>query len=108
MKRTGVIFCTSMVKALKNGKKATRRTRGLEYINKEPDKWTYRGFYDGKYFFEYEKAGIISLKCPFGGKGDELIVREKWATISCEDNTPPSSLPPQSPIWFEDTPGDEP
>ena len=52
-----------MVKAILDGNKTeTRRTRGLELINLNPDKWS---------ISEIKYIG----KCPYGQQGDVLWVR---------------------------------
>lgn len=84
MKETPIIFSTEMIRALQRGKGVTRRTRGLEEINKEPDRWTYTGMFKPSlqdqylHFFKRDDGKIESIKCPYGGKGDVLRVKETF------------------------------
>ena len=80
MKETGTIFSTPMVQALQRGKSVTRRTRGLEEINKEPDRWKFikKWADENLYIFERDDGSFWRLKCPYGGKGDVLRVKETY------------------------------
>lgn len=82
MKQTPILYSGEMVKAYPAGRKTeTRRTRGLEEINKEPDKWKYEGYLEGTrlYIFKYsDGVTTISVKCPFGQAGDVLVGRETF------------------------------
>jgi len=55
-----------------------------------------------------EDAGTRRVRNPYGHVGDKLWLCETWATIVCEDDKPPRDVPMGSPIWFKDTPGDQP
>lgn len=81
MKETGIIMSGDHPRLVLEGTKTmTRRTYGLEFINKSPESWEYvwdsicqqHRFYD-KY---YKDAPPIIVKCPYGGIGDRLWVRE--------------------------------
>lgn len=98
-----ILFQGEMVKAILDDiKTQTRRTKGLDLINKSPGSWTRDGnprtstnrFYDSskevnpnpiaiKYGFDIKacnrtnKVHTTYLPCPFGKPGDLLWVREK-------------------------------
>ncbi|MBF9252452.1 hypothetical protein I2I11_04030 [Pontibacter sp. 172403-2] len=90
MKERPILFSSSMVQAILEGRKTqTRRTRGLEFINEQPGIWnidqaspylneagthTYVDFYCGT-----DEAIFHDIKCPYGKPGDRLWVRERWA-----------------------------
>ena len=71
-----------MVQAiLEERKTQTRRTKGLESINENPDNWTFIGF-DGKFFNFQNNANptiMTGIPCPYGKPGDILWVRETFA-----------------------------
>lgn len=85
-----LLFSTPMVQAIINKiKNMTRRTRGLDEINKNPDKWIFRmitidepkaclmAWFENKETHEY-----IKVKCPYGVPGCTIWVRETW----CKNN----------------------
>lgn len=89
-KERPILMSTPMVQStLAHLKIMTRRTKGLERFNEEPDKWYFshdRG--DGYYCFKnpnYEAGGNvinpIVVKCPYGQVGDILWVRETWMPL---------------------------
>lgn len=74
-----------MVQAIFAGiKTKTRRTSGLDEVNKEPDKVEFVRFQeypDGtvRAIFHHEDSDDDgSVKCPYGKVGDILFVRENW------------------------------
>lgn len=82
MKERPILYSTQMVRAAREGRKRqTRRTSGLEIINRDPDSW---GVCDcGGKFHAYKGSHKqpdfwIELKCPYGQPGDRLWVREAW------------------------------
>lgn len=87
MKSTPIIYSTDMVRAYLDGKKTmTRRTYGLEEINKKPDVWKYIEFKNGYAYFEhptkfYPAHGYTGIKCPYGQVGDELWVKETFCQV---------------------------
>ncbi len=89
MKSTGIIFSTPMVIADISGKKfQTRRTWGLKKINENPDDWELVAvFQDGlARFYNHITNVELIIKCPYGGAGDEIYLRETWAISSFSSN----------------------
>lgn len=77
-----IIYCGESVRAtLAKIKTQTRRTRGLEKVNKEPDNWG-KPFFNkvtGLWEFCHKIDGdVLEIKCPYGVFGDRLWVREGW------------------------------
>ena len=89
MKEYPILFNGPMVQAtLDDRKTQTRRTRGLEYINAEPDIWHSPTLvHNNTWQFEHgdvrkEAWGTTLVKCPYG-PGDRLWVKEshyRWGT----------------------------
>lgn len=84
-----MLFSMPMVQGLDNdSKKMTRRTRGLETVNREPDKWKFIRILVNRspkgiepYAFFQCSEGIdadFCFKCPYGNVGDLLWVREAF------------------------------
>lgn len=81
MKETGIIMSGDHPsKCLDGTKTMTRRTWGLELINKDPDRWelSMQNELGLWVFTDKHSDGHIVLKCPYGGVGDILIMRETW------------------------------
>lgn len=89
MKELPILFSTPMVQSILSLlKRMTRRTRGLEKVNKNPDEWYFQSLFEhatGRFTFapknplhEITEDDIIEVKCPYGKAGDLLWVRETW------------------------------
>lgn len=80
MKELPILFSTEMVQAILAGNKCqTRRTRGLEIINKNPDDYeVYEDKEGWHYCHKTDQNSTGLLKYPFGWPGDLLYVRETW------------------------------
>jgi hypothetical protein len=80
MKTTPILFQADMVRALRaNLKTQTRRTRGLEVINEEPDKWRLIGITHSTAMFR-SGGTFREIICPYGGPGDKLWTKETYTT----------------------------
>lgn len=91
MKSIPILFSTPMVQALLDNRKTqTRRLRGLDKINENPDEWTVANYFpnDGEMRVEFYRNGnpndFYMIKCPYGIKGDRLWVREAWNYLNAE------------------------
>jgi len=80
-----ILFSTPMVKAILAGNKThTRREKGLEFLNENPDEWTSLESAISEngdiYILLKDKKGKIAVysKSPYGRIGDCLWVRETW------------------------------
>lgn len=86
MKFIPILMSTMMVQALIALRKTmTRRTKGLEEVNENPDKWRFIGFeedFKGNMCATFENVSFSAekyrLPCPYGQRGDVLWVRETW------------------------------
>lgn len=78
-----ILFSTEMVNAILEGRKTqTRRTKGLDKINENPNLFTYENFQLGldTHYFDYKKVqpkSIEIIKCDYN-IGDILWVRETF------------------------------
>ena len=88
MKETGIIMSGNHPRLVMNGLKTmTRRTYGLEKINKNPDRYSNPDVYKGitgewfAWFHDKESSNPMTVKCPYGGIGDRLWVRETFDYI---------------------------
>lgn len=82
MKEIGLIFSAETVRANILGKKTmTRRTRGLDKINEDPELWC-SPFYDSVTgfwnFWQVNTGDCLSAKCPFEAVGDLIWQRETF------------------------------
>lgn len=87
MKERGLIFSAPMAAAnMADRKTMTRRMRGLEHLNKNPDLWqgcitkieTPRRTF-------YRIPGHPVFSCPFGKVGDLIWMRETWGRLQDSD-----------------------
>ena len=83
MKETGIIFSTALVPQVLDGTKTvTRRLYGLERANLNPDAYHSPFPLEGFWVFHKQPSQggePLVTKCPYGGVGDELYVKEGWA-----------------------------
>jgi len=100
---------TENVKAILEGRKTqTRRCKGLDKFNENPDAWlkTFLG-YDGTWGFHhlpnYLFNDIVYCKCPYGQVGDRLWVRETWRTYRIYDNRKLSEIRQTAKVWYKTT-----
>jgi hypothetical protein len=83
MKEYPIIFSTEMVRAILDGRKhMTRRVvKELPYKTWHPDEYgplfNKKGVETGYGAYREDGSGVI--RCPYGGPGDRLWVRETWA-----------------------------
>lgn len=94
MRELPILFSTEMVEAILAGHKCmTRRTHGLEKVNKNPNEWKFRQWIsevqkpistesDWRLLaeFENEKLGICGLVKAAYAVGDKMWVRERFET----------------------------
>lgn len=92
---------------LADQKTRTRRTRGLDVINRSPDSWSLNGIEslgaECLWIGLSCNAGDDAVGCPYGKPGDRLWVRETWAVGVCADALKPSAL--DAGTWKRDNGG---
>lgn len=91
MKERPILFSGAMVRACRrevDPKTQTRRTRGLERINAEPDTWTLVGQQEGEFIFSRINHGDtrVPIRCPYGVDGDRLWTRESLNILDWDDS----------------------
>ena len=90
-KETPILYSTPMVKSIvKNTKTKTRRTRGLDKINLNPDDWIFNEIDPaGSFVFEHKNFDeTFWVNSPYGNVGDLLWVRETFVDISSYKKAP--------------------
>ncbi|MGR3809571.1 hypothetical protein [Jiulongibacter sp. NS-SX5] len=79
-----ILYSTDMVQALQEGRKTmTRRTQGLEEINRAPDKYEVVTLNIGEYLFSTDSGGLrpeVTIKAKYQ-KGDIIWVRESFTVM---------------------------
>jgi hypothetical protein len=107
MKEHPILFKGDMIKAiLEDQKTMTRRIKGLNKINEDPEQWKLDALLpDGTAVFNRGNGHeIVKIKCPYGVPGDRLWVKEAWGVHARYDKLPPSKLPKkdrlQNGIWY--------
>jgi hypothetical protein len=83
-KTRGILMSSwSIQRYIAGCKTQTRRTRGLEKINENPNRWKYKGLGNGMAYFEAlssflpdENREFLSVRLPYGGVGDSLYFKE--------------------------------
>lgn len=95
MKDTPLLMKGPLVISTIEGRKTeTRRLRGLDDINTEPDDWRFIGANSlGQFMFVSEGRGEIKrVECPYGLEGDRLWIKETWRTYKSLDHLKPTSI----------------
>jgi len=97
-----ILFSTPMVQAIQENRKGkTRRTKGLEKVNLNPNEWKFEAFGTNPdndndknlhaYFTVKGSETWMYVKCPYN-LGNVLWVRENFYTFSDYDHIKPSNL----------------
>jgi len=111
MKEIGIIMSGNHpLKCLNETKIMTRRTWGLEKVNVEPDRWVKVAPIDPRLLlyeapssiwrFEDKDGVFLIVKCPYGGVGDILIMKETLATENRYNHLKPSDIPDTARIFY--------
>jgi hypothetical protein len=85
-----ILFSTPMVQAILEGRKdRTRRTKGLDTVNKLPSDYDILGYTcdNGKHFAHFvdtTTGEVTAIPCPYGKPGDILWVRETFTILDPE------------------------
>lgn len=97
-KTYGILMSSQMIRAYQDGRKTqTRRTRGLDVINKAPDEFEFKGFHPASHraIFEFRLGSEHLIRPPYGFDGDRLYFKETYAPMcsvadvgGCDDNDP--------------------
>lgn len=104
MKERPIVFSGPMVRAiLADEKTQTRRLKGLQEINQNPNRYGSAVLWDGSpnnpVWWDFWIAGtdvITRVKCPYGQVGDRLYVRENTRYARKTDGAPLI----EPPVWY--------
>ena len=93
-------------------KTQTRRIKGLEKINNNPDEWISLGFVRQSSSNAHENCfsfgkgefptvyDVEYIKCPYGVVGDQLWIKQNYKADKAFDSIKPSEIPNNSDIWY--------
>lgn len=102
-KITPLLMSEVMIRAYRENRKCqTRRLRGLEEVNENPDDWeflawAFNEYKEKRYLFVNKKLGkTIDIKCPYGQAGDGLIFKESFLLPSHISGIPKNPVP----VWY--------
>ena len=104
MSDIGLMFNSEMIKAFlreQDPKTMTRRTRGLEKINENPDDWVFRGWVSNSPLWQFKNIRdyTLDVKCPYA-VGAKVWARETWAVDKHWDNHKPSEINKGVKAWY--------
>lgn len=90
MNSHGIMMSGEMVRAWLNGWKwNTRRTRGLDKFNQNPDQWEFMGFERERgyvWFYSKKDGWDFIRRPPYGNVGDQLYFKETWMMWEREED----------------------
>jgi len=91
VKEIPMLFTDEMANACRTGiKTETRRLRGLDEINKNPDNWEFKyPEKDRLVFLNKEDGQLYYMKNHYGQEGDVIWVREAWKGTMAPVNDKP-------------------
>ena len=88
-------------KVLDGSKTMTRRLRGLDKVNENPDGWElFEIIVEHFYYFHNHRTGEdLDIKCPYGVIGDEMWLKESY----CYKADPITAVIYEDEIWYRAT-----
>jgi hypothetical protein len=94
MQEFPIIFRGDMAAKVHDGTKTqTRRLKGLEEVNADPDLWTLVGVVQANPYFRDRRDGCaVRIACPYGVPGDRLWVRESFWIPEWHNMKPPTCV----------------